>query len=380
MKTLLTRRRLVILLALVAIAGATVRAEIIERVLVKVNGDILTQTDLEARQVAALRQRRENPQSMNNAELQKALGEVTPMVLVDSVDELLLLQRGKELGIKLSEERFKQILENIKKENKIETEEQFQAALKSEGMTMSDLRKQLEKSMIIQGVQSREVFERISITEAEAKAYFEAHRNEFTTPATMMLREILVTVPAAKGGTFSVGQDDAAKAKAEAVLARAKAGENFEKLVTEVSDSPSKANGGLIGPISLTDLEPSLRSIFEPLKQGDVTSVVRTASGYQIFKVDTYSPAQELPWEQAREEIGNKVAQSKQSAEYAKYMQKLRAQAVIEWKNAELKRMYDEQVAKDEVPTSPLQRRSPASAEPKKDEPKKDEPKKDHLS
>jgi peptidyl-prolyl cis-trans isomerase SurA len=368
MKTPFHLRRLVVVLSVVAIATATVRAEIIERVLVKINGDILTQTDLEIRQSAALRQRRENAAAMSNADLTKALAELTPGILVDAVDEILLLQRGKELGYKLTDDKFKEILGNIKKENKIETEEQFQAALKSEGMTMADLRKQLEKSMIVQRVQGEEVLGRISITEAEAKAYFDAHHTEFMTPATMMLREILVSVPVAKGQLFSVGTDEAAKAKAEALRARAMAGESFEKLVTEASESPSKANGGLIGPIGLTDLEPSLRTMFEPLKQGDVTTVIRTSSGYQVFKIDTLKPAAELPWEQAREDIGNKVAQTKQAAEFAKYMAKMRAQAVIEWKNNELKRMYDEQVAKEEVPTAPNLKREPAA--PKKVEKK----------
>ena len=378
MNTQYRLRRLVIVLAAAAMAAPVLAGEIVERVLVKVNGDIITQSDLEARQSASLRQQRQNPQTMSNAELTKALADVTPTVIVDAVDEMLLLQRGKELGYKLTDDKFKSILENIKKENKIETEEQFQAALKSENMTMADLRKQLEKSMIIQQVQGNEVLGKISITEAEAKAYFDAHRSEFTTPATMMLREILVSVPLSKTQTINVGVDEAAKAKAEGLQKRAKAGESFEKLVTEGSDAPSKANGGLIGPISLGDLEAGLRAMFEPLKQGDITDVVRTSSGYQIFKVDTLTPAQVLPWEQAREEIGNKVAQSKQNVEFAKYMIKLRAQAVIEWKIPDLKKMYDTEVAKDEIPTSPLQRKpiEPKKDEVKKDLPKKDEPKK----
>jgi peptidyl-prolyl cis-trans isomerase SurA len=357
MKTPLRSHRLVLLLAALVLATTAVGAEVIERVLVKINGDILTQSDLEARQSAALRERRENPQSMSNAELTKVLAEITPGILVDAVDEVLLLQRGKELGYKLTDERFKEILANIKKENKIETDEQFQAALKSENLTVAELRRRLERQMIIQQVQGNEVMGRISVSEAEAKAYFEAHRQEFTTPATMMLREILVSVPVGKGQTFNVGQDEAAKAKADALLARAKAGENFEKLVAEASDAASKGNGGLIGPISIGDLEPSLKAIFEPLKQGDVTSVIRTSTGYQLFKVDTLNAAAELPWEQAREQIGNRVAQTKQAAEFSKYMQKLRAQAVIDWKNAELKRMYDEQVTKDAVPAAPAPRK-----------------------
>ena len=78
-------------------------------------------------------------------QLRKALDEITPQMMVDAVDEMLIVQRGKELGYKLSDEQFKSVVDNIRKENKIETDEQFQAALKPENMTMADLRRNLEK-------------------------------------------------------------------------------------------------------------------------------------------------------------------------------------------------------------------------------------------
>jgi peptidyl-prolyl cis-trans isomerase SurA len=335
-------RGIVVCVGLATLGAAAPRAEIIERVLVKVNDDIITQSDLEARQTAAIRAKREDPQKMSNAELTKALAEVTPQVLVDAVDELLLLQRGRELGYHLTEEKFKQVLDNIKKENKIETEEQFQQALKSEHMTLPELRARLEKSMIIQQVQGNEVFGRISVTEAETKAYYDAHKSEFTTPKTLMLREILIPVP-------PTADDPAAKAKADALHARLEAGEAFEKAVSEESSAASKANGGLIGPINMTDLAPALRKILDPLKAGQITPVVRTQSGYQIFKVETLNEPTLLPWEQAREEIGNRVANTKQAAEFSRYIQKLRAQAVIDWKNQELKKIFDQKVAEDAV-------------------------------
>lgn len=349
--------RLVVVLALVALAVATAHAgreaagqapakEIIERVLVKVNGDIITQSDLETRQGAALRMQRVNTQGMTDVQLEKLLADVTPQLIVEAVDELLLLQRGKELGYKLTDDVFKKTLERLKAENKIETEEQFQAALKGENLTLAELRVRMEKGAIINQLQNNEVLGRISVSESEAKAYFDAHKAEFTTPATMMLREILITVPANKLG-FNVGQDEAAKAKADALHARLRAGESFEKVVAEASEAASKANGGLIGPISLSDIAPQLRQILEPLKAGEITEVLRTQAGYQIYKVDTLSPAKELPWEEAKEDIWNRVGTAKQEAEFAKYVQKARAQAVIEWKNAELKKLYDQRVAFD---------------------------------
>lgn len=333
-------RGLVVLLGLVTLGAAVPRAEIIERVLVKVNDDIITQSDLETRQSAVVKARRENPQSMTNAELTKMLAEITPQVIVEAVDELLLLQRGKELGYHLTEEKLKQVIDNIKKENKIETEEQFQQALKNENMTMAELRARLEKSMIIQEVQGNEVLGHISVTEAEAKVYYEAHKAEFTSPATLMLREILIPVS-------PTADDPTAKAKADALAQQLQGGESFEKAVAEVSTAASKANGGLIGPINMTDLAPALRKILEPLKAGQITPVIRTQSGYQIFKVETLNEPTLLPWDQAREDIGNRVANTKQAAEYSRYIQKLRAQAVLDWKNPELKKLFEQKVAED---------------------------------
>src|SRR6266702_2239343 len=117
------------LIPLCLVAALTVvRAEIIEQILVKVNGEIFTKSDLEQRQVAALRQKGQQFDPKNdpgNQQLRKALDEITPQIMVDAVDEMLIVQRGKELGYKLSEEQFKGVVDNIKKENKLESDEQF---------------------------------------------------------------------------------------------------------------------------------------------------------------------------------------------------------------------------------------------------------------
>src|SRR5689334_16070702 len=133
-------RTVVCAVALAMAAWVTAaRAEIIEQVLFKVNGEIFTKGDLEVRQVAALRQMGQQADLKSNssdAQLRKALDDVTPQLLVNVVDEMLLVQRGKELGYKMSDEQFQSTLDLIKKDNKIATEEDFQAALKQEGMSM----------------------------------------------------------------------------------------------------------------------------------------------------------------------------------------------------------------------------------------------------
>src|SRR3954468_9584880 len=195
--------------AAVLASGVGTRADIIEQVLVKVNGDIITKTELEQRQVAALRERLNgqnvDPEMLKNDEqLKKALSEITPRVLVDAVDELLLLQHGKELNLHLSDDQFKQVVTNIRKEQGLTDEAKFQAALAQENMTVDDLRKQLEKQMIIEQVQRAEVGSKLTITEEEARQYYAQHPQEFTEPATITLREILIEVPGAAAAGVNV--------------------------------------------------------------------------------------------------------------------------------------------------------------------------------
>ena len=175
-------------------------ADILEQILVKVNGDIITKTELEQRQIAALRQRDPNFRPGTDAELQKALAEVTPEVIVNAVDELLLVQRGRELGYTLGNEQFHSIVENIKKENKLETEEQFQAALKQEGMTLDDLRRQLERNMLVSRVQQVEVMGKIASPKTRSRSTTSEHSDAFTTQPQLTLREILVAVPDERQG------------------------------------------------------------------------------------------------------------------------------------------------------------------------------------
>jgi parvulin-like peptidyl-prolyl isomerase len=331
------------LFALVALVP--LRADIIEQVLVKVNGDILTKTDFEQRQINALRQRQDLATvSPDSPELKKAVAEITPELILSAIDELLLVQRGRELGYTMGDEQFASILENIKKENKFENDEQFQAALKQEGLTLPELRRSLERQMLVSRVQQNEVMSKISVTEEEAKAYYEKHKEQFTTPSAITLREILVNVPGNDKG-FNAAQDEEAKLKAEDIRKRLLAGEPFPRLAADLSDAPSKANGGLIGPINSTDLAPALRDMIVKMKPGDLTDIIRTTRGYQVLKLESKTDEKVKSFEEARTEIGDRVADEKRRGEMQKYIEKLRAQAIVSWKNDELKKAYEHALA-----------------------------------
>jgi peptidyl-prolyl cis-trans isomerase SurA len=341
-------------LVLAVALTAPVRAQIIERVLVKVNGDIFTQTELEERQTAAIRARMGvdfKPDMVNNSEeLKKAVDEVTPQLLVDAIDELLLLQMGKEKGYHLSDDQFKAWLENLRKEQNLTDDQKFQAALKQEGMTVDDLRKNVEKQFLVGQVQRDEVGSKLSITEEEARQYYLTHKSEFSEPATVTLREILIDVPStAKGGqaTISVAKQDEAEAQAAALRTRLLAGEDFAKVAAEASAAASKSNGGLIGPMNLAEVSVSLQELIGKMKPGEITQPLRTSKGVQILKLETIKPASIQPFESVRDLVADKVHDARQQTEVRKFLARMRGQALIEWKNDELKKLYEKQIAMD---------------------------------
>jgi len=327
---------------------AVPRADILEQILVKVNGEIFTKSDLEDRQVQALRQMGQSVDLKANpsdAQLRKMLDEITPDLIVNVVDEMLVVQRGRELGYRITDEQFNGYIDNIKKESKIETEEQFQAALKQENMTLADLRKNIEKTAIVSRVQQNEVVGKVAVSEEEARKYYDEHTKEFTSPQEITLREIFVTVPG-DGATINVGLDEEARAKIDEVRGRALKGESFEKLAADLSDAPSRANAGLIGPLNLNDLSDDLQKLVGTMKAGDITQVLRAQRGYQILKLEKSTTAETLPFEKAREQIGDKVFAEKRRIEFDKYLQRLRGESTIEWKNAEIEKAYNAGLAR----------------------------------
>jgi peptidyl-prolyl cis-trans isomerase SurA len=324
---------------------------VIQRVLVRVNGEVFTQTQLERLEVDALRTRKiavDNPADLqNDVRLRALLDEVTPDILVQSVDELLLVQYGKELGYHVSDEQFKTTVDGFKKENKL-TDAELKTELAAAGLTMDGWRDVIEHTLIIQDVQRNEILPKAQLTEEELHQYYNAHHNEFMTPATMTFREILIEVPTVMQNNQAMvnaaAAEDALK-RVTAIRDRIVQGEDFAKVAAEVSESSTKGNGGLLGTFNLEDIDPSLRKQVENLKAGEVTPPLRTQRGYQLLKADAVTPAELKPFDSVRDELRTKVGNSRMDVEQRKFLVKVRANALIEWKDQTLKSIYEKRVA-----------------------------------
>src|SRR5262245_45871430 len=324
-------------------------AEVLERVIVAVNGDIVTQSEFEQRQVAAVQGARIPP-----SEIERYLRDNNARILQEAIDDLLIVQRGAELGYKVPSTYLDEVIAGIKKDNNIASDADLQEQLRKEGMTLLDLRRNIERQVLRRQVLSRELEGRMSVSEADAKAYYEKNKAQYERPPSVTLREIVVS-----------GEDEATRVRAEDLVRRARGGEDFADLARSSSSAGSATRGGELGQVSRNDLAPDLARLVFGLPAGGITDAIAVEKGFRILKVEERSDGGLAAFEQVKGEITRKLTQDKAATEYQTYIEGLRKPALISLKVREVPlQVTVPQGSLLEAPTAPDLGATPAAAAP----------------
>ena len=257
-------------------------------------------------------------------------------VLRDLIDQDLLLQKGKELGITGENELIKR-LDEIRKQLHLETLEDVQRAAEKEGVSYEDFKQNIRNGIITQQVIGREVGAHIQITQEEVRKYYEEHKEDMAQAEQVRLEEILISTEP-KGVPDSAGEPDqaaldAAQKKAEDLLAQIRKGASFEELAKKYSDDPNSApQGGDLGYFKRGTMVKSLEDTIFALKAGQVSDVVRTKQGYILMKVTEHTPSGVPPLKDVDEKIQTAIYYQKLQPAVRAYLTKLREQAFIDIK------------------------------------------------
>jgi len=307
-------RLFVFLLLLPSLAPASAGAEIIERVVAKVNGQIITLSEFQNRQISAAQGARVDP-----ANVGAFLRKNNAKILQDAIDEILILQKAEDAGIRAPAEWIDESIEGIRKDNKITTDEQFQEALAREGLTLAELRQNIERGVLRRIVMQRDIQPKIEATETELRAEYEKLKaSEFTKPATVTLQEILVT------------EDAGGAAFAREIAEKARAGEDFAALAKAHSAAPSRANGGDIGQLSQGEINPDLEKVAFALPVGAVSDPLAVEGGYRIVRVVAKTEGSTTPYDVAKDKVRDRLMISRFDEAYEAYLQELRKTASVE--------------------------------------------------
>jgi parvulin-like peptidyl-prolyl isomerase len=315
----------VVTLCFLGAAGGASAADVkvVEQIVAKVNNEIITIGELERsrKQFEAELKRQQMPADR----MQEILKQSEADLLRDRIDQLLLVQKAKELEIKVDQDLSK-YLAQLQLDSKIVDPDKFQEYVRGQtGMSYEDFKQQTRDSMLTREVIRREVGGRIVIPKTELQKYYNEHKNEFVREEQVMLREIFISTE----GKDAAGVA-AAEKKAKDLVARARKAENFGNLARDNSDAETARNYGELPPFKRGMLKKEIEDIVFNQEKGYVTDPLKQPNGFLILKVEERLQPGLQPFEAVENEITEKLYMPRMQPAVRTYVTKLRQEAFLE--------------------------------------------------
>jgi len=310
-------------LALVSI-GLAADVHVVEEIVAKVNGDIITRGDLETanRETAAALQR----QGATGQTLDKALKDQERDTLRDEIDRLLLVQHGKDLNINVDSDVTKRMAE-LQTTSGIADPDKFHDWLHEKfGIPYEEIRQKIHDQVLTQRVISQEVMSRINVPHSEIEKYYEEHKGEFVRKEQVFLQQILISTEGK-----NADQTAQAEKRAKDLAARARKGEKFGELVKQYSDDETtKDSFGELPPYTKGQLRKDIEDIVFKEKKGYVSDPVKLPNGFLILKILERYEAGQAPLEAVENEIQEKLSMPQMQPKVRELLTKLREDAFLE--------------------------------------------------
>lgn len=207
--------------------------------------------------------------------------ELAKQVLERLINERSQINLGKDTGVKADEPALEFAITQLARQNQLSVAD-FRKRVESEGVSWTTFREDMRDEIVLGRVREREVDNRVRVTEADVDDYIKTNSDvSGGSPVLINIAQVLVAVP----DNPSAAQLDNARRKAQSALERARAGEDFAKLASTMSDGPERQDGGQIGTRE-TDRYPELFvATVAKLKIGEVADVVRSGAGFHVLKL-----------------------------------------------------------------------------------------------
>lgn len=326
MRKILSYLLLVAVIALPSIlrAGDTV----IEEIVARVNNQIITHSEY----LHSKEELKKEAQQQDPASADKVLDERDKDVLRDLIDQQLLLEKGKDLGITADTEVIKR-LDEMRKQMKLDSMEELEKAAQSQGISFEEFKQNLRNQIITQQVIGKEVGSRLVISKDDIQKFYQDHKSDMEQPETIQLSEILVSTEAKPNDSNDEAQRlQAAQAKADDLLAQIRKGAKFDDVARKNSDGPTAAQGGDLGEFKRGALAKALEDKTFVMKPGDVSDVIRTKQGFVILKVAEHHDAGVPALSEVEPKIQDAIYMERLQPALREYLTKLREDAFIDVK------------------------------------------------
>ena len=298
----------------------------VEEIVARVNNQIITLSDYQKAAAGLQQEAAQDCQNCAPAQVQAALTERQKNLLRDMIDQQLLIERAGDMDITADTDLVKR-LDDIRKQNNLDTMEALQKAVESQGLDWEDYKNQIKNSILTQEVISKEVGGRLDIGSDEIKQYYDAHKQDFNRPEQVALSELFLSTDGK-----SPEEVEAVRTKAEDLHNRLVKGEDFSALAKRYSEGSTAQQNGDLGEFERGQLSKQLEDAVFTMDKGQFTDVIQTKTGFEILKVIDRFQAGLQPLEKVSGEISSILYKQKMDPAMRTYLADLREQSYVQVK------------------------------------------------
>jgi peptidyl-prolyl cis-trans isomerase SurA len=335
--------------------SAQTKNDVIEQIVARVNNEIITTEDLDHARASLRNEIQDECQNCTPEQVRSQTADKEKNLLRDLIDQSLLVQRAKDEGINVDTEVIKR-LDSIRLQYKLPDMEALESEVSKTGQDFEDFKTQIRNQLLTQELIRKEVGSRIIISHEDVVKYYDAHKQEYVRPETVVLREIFVSTDGKPAADIP-----ALRKKAENLRDRvSKNGDDFGELAKHFSDSSTAQQSGELGSFGRTQLDPGIADKVFSLNRGQMTDVIQTKTGFEILQVQERYQSGEQPLEKVEGEISNHLYEQHMEPELRNYLTTLREDSYLQ-----IKPGYTDSAA---VKSEPIEE---VAATPEKEEKKK---------
>ncbi len=309
-------------LAVLGAAAGLAAAELVERIVARVNDRLITQSEYDKRLSAAQR----SPRATDLESLRAS-------ILEDMIREKLLEERAKEVSVAATDEEVEVAVQRIKAQYKLTSDAEFDAALADSGMTRDDLRRQMRETITLQKVIGRDVASRMDLSDDALRVEYERRKESFyAVPESARVAEIVL-----KFSSSDAEAQAQAAAKAEEIRSKIKAGLPFADLAREDSQGKTKDRGGELGTVTKGELVEALDvAVFSTKDEYPAPALM--PGSISILRVTERKAAGFKPFSEVKDDLRKRISDELYEKRFSEYMEKLRREAFV--------KIYDPELAK----------------------------------
>lgn len=303
-------------LAIALLISFSFMAKTVDEIVVKVNDSIITKDEYEkrlSRTIDAFKREYKGP------DFDEKLKEIPEKLLNQMVEELLLIEKAKQMY--QVDMIVKMQVENFMKENGIKDEAELDKALKAEGLSLEEFKKQVLLIYVPEFMKSREIRSKISLSEQEIIDFYNKNKEKLQGKPQIHLEEILFTKD-------KYNEETVKQAYSDILLSIAK-GATFSEMAKQYSGAYSRQNGGDAGWYLPDDLSPEISDVVFKMKPGQVSELVETKQGYYIFKLVEKKEPKVPTMDEARAFVIEMIKEQKFAESYKQYIDQLKKQNYV---------------------------------------------------